>query len=186
MTIIRTLALLGLLSLSLSAQAGFGIQLGSLSPTSALDDNDNSLVLGVDYGFKFALVGIKVEAFYVDSTGRYSSQLGDLGDSFSQADINIEGMLAADVMYYPLATTFFLQAGLNYTVLNAEDLANVDEEVIDNKLGLDLGAGITLFDKLLLQAKVIYTPAAINSGAAAILEMDENLVGFMVSAGWRF
>ena len=186
MTLLRNTALTAILMCSLSSFAGFGIQAGALSPTSALDDNDNGLALGLDFSVKFAVVGLKVEAFYIDSSGKYADELGDLGDTFASAAIDIEGMVAADLMFYPLGTTFFLQAGLNYTVLDAGELQNINQEVIDNELGLDLGLGITLFDKLFLQAKLVYTPDAINGDAADALDMDENLTGFLVTAGWRF
>lgn len=183
MTHIRKALLLICLCFSLQASAGFGIQVGALSPNSALDDNDNGLMIGADLNFKFAVLGLKVEAFYIDSSGRYINQLADVVDG---ADIDIEGMIAADLMFYPLATTFFLQVGVNYTVLDAEDLFVVDEDIIDNQLGLDLGLGITVFDKLMLQAKAVYTPGLINGTAADILDMDEHLVGFVATAGWRF
>ncbi len=180
-----TLALLALF-LTSAAHAGLGIQAGALSPNSALKDNDNSLVLGIDYSAKFAVIGIKIEAFYVDSEGRYSKELGDIANHFAEATIDIKGLASADLMFYPLATTFFLQAGVNYTALDAKDLANIDSEAIDNKLGLDLGAGITLLDKLMLQAKVMYTPDALNGEAADALDLDEDLLGFMATVGWRF
>lgn len=183
----KKLFLAALILASLNASAGFGIQLGALSPNSALKDNDNSLVLGADFSVKFAVIGLKIEGFYVDSSGQYSSQLpDDIAGNFAEANVDVEGMLAADIMFYPLGTTFFLQAGVNYTALDAEDLRNVDGEVIDNELGLDLGLGITVFDKLMVQGKVMFTPDAINGGAAEVLDMDENLFGYLVTAGWRF
>lgn len=181
-----TLSVLLALMLTLSAQAGLGIQIGALSPNTALKDNDNSLMLGLDYTLKFAVLGLKIEGFYVDSEGRYSKELGNNADHFAEATINIEGLAAADLLYYPLATTFFLEAGVNYTALDASDLVNIDGDAIDNKLGVNLGAGITLFDKLLVQAKVLYTPDALNGSAADALDIKKDLFGYMATAGWRF
>ncbi len=174
------------LLLGVSAQAGLGIQAGALSPNSALKDNDNSFVFGIDYSAKLAVIGLKIEALYVDSEGRYSKELGDVANNFAEATLNIEGIASADVMFYPLGTTFFVQAGVNYTSIDAEDLVHIDGDVVDNKLGLDLGAGITLFDKLMLQAKVMYTPGALNSDAADALDLNENLLGYLATVGWRF
>lgn len=184
----RIWGILLLLSIGFGSEvyAGFGIQVGALSPTTGLDDNDNGLILGVDFALKFALFGVKAEALYVDSEGRYTNELGDIMDHFAQADIAVEGILAADLLYYPVATAFFIQAGLNYTTLDASDLENIDGDVIDNQLGLDLGVGITLFDKLLVQAKAMYTPNAINGSAADSLNLEKNLFGYMASVGWRF
>ena len=43
-----------LMFVSVATHAGFGVQLGGLSPTEALDDNDNALALGANISFKFA------------------------------------------------------------------------------------------------------------------------------------
>ena len=117
----RLLLVCFLFLVSLGAQAGFGIQAGAYSPTSGIEDNDNSVLLGVLLDFKFALFGIKLEGFYVDSSGRYEDELGS---SFGETDIDMEAILAADFLFYPTATTFFLQAGVNYISLDASDLPN--------------------------------------------------------------
>jgi hypothetical protein len=180
--ILFTLALI-----SLSAQAGFGIQAGLFSPTSGLEDNDNSLLVGANIEFKIAAIGIKIEGFYVDSTGRYVDEINDEIGIGPAADIDMELMLAADVMFYPAGTTFFLQAGFNYTSMDANDIAEIDGDIIDNELGVEAGAGILVFDKLLIQGKVLYTPNAIKGEAAEILRnLDENFFGFMLTAGWQF
>ncbi len=166
---------------SAAASAGFGIQLGAYSPTDGLDDNNNSLVAGANINFKFAFFGVKAEAFYVDSSGRYGSRIADELDG---ADIDIEAILAADFLYFPLGTTFFLQIGLNHVSLDA---SGIDIDVIDNELGYEVGAGITLLDKLLIQGKVMYTPDAVKSGVRDTLDgLDDNLVGYMVTIGWQF
>ena len=166
---------------TLAAQAGFGIQVGAYSPTDGLEDNDNSILLGANLQFKFATFGIKAEAFYVDSSGRYENALGD---SFGASTVDLEAILAVDFMFYPLGTTFFLQAGVNHVTLDAEGL---DVDVIDNELGISVGAGFTLLDKLMIQGKVMYTPDAIEDGAVSTLRnLDNNLLGFMITAGWQF
>lgn len=160
----------------------FGIQAGAFSPTKALDDNDNGIVAGAHLKFKFATFGIKAEGFYVDSSGRYADTLGE---EFGSADIDVESILAADFMFYPMGMGFFLQGGVHK--LNI-DVDNFDADVIDNDLGYQLGAGITLFDKLMIQGKIMYTPDVVKSDVAETLEGldDENLVGYMVTVGWNF
>jgi len=176
------LAFLVLITTTLTAQAGgFGVAVGAYSPNSGLEDNDNAVMLGVDYAAKFALFGIKVEGWYVDSSGNYASVLGE---EFGEATVDLELVLAADLMFYPFGTLFYLQAGVNYVSLDA---GNIDVDAIDNELGLDLGLGITLFDKLHLQGKMMYTPDAIGDDAADTYDnLDNNLFGYMVSVGWRF
>ena len=167
--------------LACSVQAGFGIQAGAFSPTSGLDDNDNTVLFGGHFKAKLATFGIKGELFFLDSSGRYGSRLGD---EFGGASIDIENIAAVDLMFYPLGTTFFLQVGVNYTNL---DITDVDSGAIENELGIEGGAGITLFDKLLVQGKVMYTPNAIKSDVAdSLRDLDENLFGFMVTVGWEF
>lgn len=164
-----------------AATAGFGVQLGAYSPTDGLDDNDNSLLVGANINFKFAFFGVKAEAFYVDSSGRYGSRLAD---ALGPADIDIEAILAADFLYYPLGSTFFLQVGLNHVTLDA---SGIDFDVIDNELGYELGAGVTLLDKVMIQGKVMYTPDAVKSGVRdTLVGLDDNLVGYMVTVGWQF
>ena len=180
----RALSTLSLLALCVSVQAGFGIQVGAFSPTSGLDDNDNSILLGANIMFKVATFGIKIEGFYVDSSGRYANELGD---EFGVANIDAEAILAADFLFYPLGTTFFLQVGVNYVSLDANEILNLDSDIIDNQLGLEGGLGITLFDKFLVQGKLMYTPNAIQSDVGNTLkDLDDNLFGFMVSVGWQF
>ena len=180
----RLFTLLLLISLSATAQAGFGVQLGAFSPTTGLEDNDNSLLFGAHFKYRFTLLAIKVEGFYVDSSGSYQDLVGE---EFSETDIDINSMFAVDLLFYPLGTTFFVQGGLNYTTLDAEDVLSLDEDAIDNELGLDLGLGITLFDKLMVQGKVMYTPNALNGNVAdALKNADENLFGFLVTVGWQF
>lgn len=180
-------AIAGLLLCLLSAPifAGpieFGIQAGAYSPTKSLDNNDNGLVAGAHLKFKIAMVGVKIEAFLVDSSGDYADVLGD---EFGQAAIDINNIVAADVMFYPVGALFFLQAGVHYVNLDSD---GIDQDVIDNELGLDLGLGITLFDKLMVQGKVMYTPDAVESDAVDTLQNldDENLMGYMVTVGWNF
>jgi len=164
------------------AQAsGFGVQLGAFSPTDGLNDNDNSVLFGAHFKFKLAFFALKLEGFYVDSSGDYPF----LDDEFNaEATIDIESMFALDFMFYPLGTTLFVQAGVNYTSL---DTKNIDFDAVDNELGADLGLGITLFDKLMIQGKIVYTPNALKGSAADVLgDLDENLLGDMVSVGWNF
>ena len=165
-----------------SAHAGgFGVGVGAYSPNSGLEDNDNAVMFGINYGMKFAVLGIKLEGWLVDSSGDYASVLGS---EFGQAEIDIERILAADIEYYPLGTTFYLQFGVNHVSLDAK---NVDFDAIDNELGLDLGIGATIFDKLLVQAKIMYTPDAIADDAKETLEnLDDNLLGYMATVTWRF
>lgn len=177
---------LALLLISMTASAGFGIQAGLFSPTSGLEDNDNSFLIGANIEFKVASIGIKLEGFYVDSSGRYVDAIDDIGFG-AAANIDMELMLAADVMFYPVGTTFFLQAGVNWISMDASDITEVDADIIDNELGIEAGAGILIFDKLLIQGKAMYTPNAIKGEAIEILEdLDENFFGFMVTAGWQF
>ena len=180
----KKLLLIGLLIQCTGLIAGFGLQVGGYSPTDGLDDN-NGVLIGANIEFKIAMIGVKIEGFYVDSSGRYAS---NLGEEFGAADIEMEALLAADLMFYPLGTTFFLQAGVNYASLNASDIPELElDKIIDNELGVEAGLGILLFDKLLVQGKVMFTPDAIDTSAAeAIDDLDENLLGFMVSAGWQF
>ena len=190
----RKLGFAGLLVLMCSAvYADFGIQVGAFSPDSGLEDNDNAMMIGAHIEFKLAMVGIKFEGFYVDSSGRYTDALADAIEDEtdvgfgSAADIDIEAILAADVMFYPFGTTFFLQLGVNWTALDAGDVLEIDTDVIDNQLGIEGGLGILLFDKLMLQAKVMYTPDAIQDEVVESLEnLDSNLLGYMVSVGWQF
>ncbi len=175
----RILALHLFLLTAITAQAGFGVTVGSYSPS--LDENDNSVLIGVDFSKKLTVFGIKLEGFYVDSSGRYDDLLGT---NFAQANVDIEAIFAADLMYYPLATTFFVQGGVNYVSLDVE---SIDFDAVDNQLGLELGLGITLFDKLIVQGKYLYTPDAIDSSAADTYNnLEDNLAGFLVSVGWRF
>jgi hypothetical protein len=160
----------------------FGIQAGALSPTSSLDNNDNGLVAGAHLKFKIAVVGVKIEAFFVDSSGDYADVLGE---EFGQTNIDINNIVAADVMWYPVGLLFFIQGGVHYINMDSD---GIDQEVIDNELGLNLGLGVTLFDKLMIQGKVMYTPDAVQSDVLDSLQNldDENLVGYMVTVGWNF
>ena len=164
---------------------GFGVSLGTYSPNSGLEDNDNSILLGVDYTKKFTIIAIKIEAFYVDSSGTYADILGE---EFGSVDIDLESILAVDLLWYPVATTFFVQGGLNYTNLDAGNIEELDDlKITDGGIGLELGLGITLFDKLTVQGKILYTPGAIDGEAADLFDdLDENLMGYMASVGWRF
>lgn len=171
--------------LSTSVFAGpieFGIQAGAYSPTKSLDNNDNGLIAGAHIKFKIAMVAVKVEAFFVDSSGEYADILGD---EFSETSIDIDNIVAADLMFYPVGALFFLQAGVHYVNLDSD---GIDQDVIDNELGLDVGLGITLFDKLMIQGKIMYTPDAVESDALDTLSNldDENLMGYMVTVGWNF
>ena len=160
----------------------FGIQAGAFSPTKSLDNNDNGLALGANLQFKFAFIGVKVEGFFIDSSGRYADEIGD---EFGQADLDINSIIAADVMFYPIASTFFIQAGLHYINLDEDGF---DSEVLDNETGLDLGVGFTFFDKLQIQGKIMYTPDAIKDDAEGTIRGldDADLVGFLVTVGWNF
>lgn len=183
MRVAISLLLLSLLSAPLFAgPIEFGVQAGAFSPTSSLDNNDNGLVAGAHLKFKIAMVGVKVEAFFVDSSGDYADVLGD---EFGSANIDIDNIVAADVMFYPAGALFFLQGGVHYINMDSD---GIDQEVIDNELGLNLGLGVTLFDKLMIQGKVMYTPDAIQSDALDSLREldDENLMGYMVTVGWNF
>lgn len=180
----KKIALFTMIFSTMSALAGFGIQVGGFSPTKGIDDNDNSVLLGANLQFKLALIGIKIEGFYVDSSGRYENRLGE---SFGASTIDTEAILAADVMFYPVGTTFFLQGGVNYTSIDADELRNIDVDTVDNELGVELGLGVSLLDKLMLQGKIMYTPDAFTEDAVASLEgLDENLLGYMVTVGWQF
>jgi len=177
--------ILGLVWLACSfgfAGINFGIQGGAFSPTKSLDNNDNGVVFGANLQFKFAVVGLKIEGFFVDSSGRYADELGD---EFSRADLDIENILAVDLMFYPLGTTFFIQAGVHYLNIDEDGF---DSEVLDNELGLDLGVGFTFFDKLQIQGKIMYTPDAIKDDATSTVEGldDADLVGYLVTVGWQF
>lgn len=169
--------------LGTSAQAGlkFGLQVGVYSPTTGIEDADNGILLGGDLWFKFVVIGVKVEAFYVDSSGR----LEELGSGFTEANLDVKSMLCADIMWFPFGTTVFAQGGVNLTNF---EVSNIDQEVIDNEMGLELGAGVSLFDKLLIQGKILYTPNAIQDDALSTIEGldDENVRGYMVSVGWHF
>lgn len=180
--LILALALACIASTSAFAGLNFGIQAGAFSPTRSLENNDNGLLLGANLQFKIAFVGVKIEGFVVDSSGRYADQIGD---EFSRADLDIENILAADLMFYPIASTFFIQAGVHYINID-EDGFNSD--VLDNGLGLDLGLGFTFFDKLQIQGKVMYTPDAVKDDAVdTIKDLDDaDLLGYMVTVGWMF
>ncbi len=172
------------LMLSTLAQAGFGVAAGIYSPNTGLEDNDNGVLLGLNFEAKLALFGLKLEGFYIDSSGRYASELGE---EFGEANIDIEAILAADFMFYPVGTTFFLQAGVNYISMNAKELTDFDYDVVKNELGLEGGLGVKLFDKLMVQGKIMYTPDAIESDVADTLaDLDEDLMGYMVSVSWQF
>ena len=181
----RTLMVLGTIWLMCGlgfSGISFGIQAGAFSPTKSLDNNDNGIALGANLQFKFAVVGLKIEGFFVDSSGRYADELGE---EFSRADLDIENILAADLMFYPVASTFFIQAGVHYLNIDEDGF---DSEVLDNELGLDLGVGFTFFDKLQIQGKIMYTPDAIKDDAVDTVEGldDADLVGYMVTVGWNF
>ncbi|MDJ0841569.1 MAG: hypothetical protein QNK37_33990 [Acidobacteriota bacterium] len=164
---------------------GFGVSLGTYSPNTGLDDNDNSIVVGLDYTKKFLAFGIKIEGLYVDSSGNYTDILGE---EFGEVDIDINSILAVDFLWYPIGTTFFTQIGLNYTNVDSSNLDELDDlKITDNGIGLEIGAGITLFDKLSLQGKILYTPDAVDGNASDLFDnLDENLMGYMASLGWRF
>lgn len=178
--VISTLALVA----ATTAHAGirFGLQAGAYSPTKGIDDADNGLVVGGDIWFKFAVVGAKVEAFYVDSSGRLEDELGD---GFGEAQISVKNIFAADFMWFPLSTTFFLQGGVN---LVNYDVDEIDRDVIDNELGVEVGLGASLFDKLLVQGKIMYTPNAVDDTAVETISgLDSSDVrGYMVTVGWHF
>lgn len=169
---------------AITSQAGlrFGLQAGAYSPTDGIDDSDNGIVLGGDLWFKFAVVGVKVEAFYVDSSGRLEDELGS---SFGEAQIDVKNMFAADFMWFPVATTFFVQGGVNLVNYEVDEIT---QDVIDNELGYELGAGLSLFDKLLIQGKVLYTPGAFHGSAVDTIEglSDEDVTGYLVTVGWHF
>jgi len=171
-----------LLALPLTAGVELGLQAGAFSPTKGIEDGDNGLLLGLDLWFKLAFVGFKVEGFYVDSSGRLQEELGD---GFTEAELEISNIFAVDFLYFPFATTLFLQVGANYTNLDVDGLSR---EVIRNQYGLDLGLGISLADKLLLQAKILYTPNAIEEDAMSTIRGldDEDLRGYLVTVGWHF
>ncbi len=170
--------------LASSAQAGlrFGIQAGAYSPTKGIEDNDNGLIIGGDIWFKFTVVGLKIEGFYVDSSGALEDQLGS---SFGEAQIDVDSMFNADFMWFPIGTTFFAQGGVN---LINYDVHDIDQEVLDNELGFEIGAGLSLFDKLLVQGKILYTPNAVKDGAVETIEGldDSDIQGYMVTVGWHF
>jgi len=181
----KKICLMGLLLIfSGFAQAGFGAAVGIYSPNTGIEDNDNGLLLGLNYEAKFALFGLKLEGFYLDSSGRYASKLGE---EFGEANIDIEAILAADFMFYPLGTTFFLQGGVNYISMNAKELTDLDYDVVKNELGIEGGLGVKIFDKLMVQGKIMYTPDAIESEVADTLDnLDEDILGYMVSVSWQF
>ncbi|MCB1051468.1 MAG: hypothetical protein H6510_10755 [Acidobacteria bacterium] len=170
------------LSAPMFAGLELGLQAGAFSPTKGIEDNDNGLVLGVDLWFKFTFIGAKIEGFYVDSSGRLEDELGD---GFGEANLDISNIFAVDFMYFPVASTFFLQVGANYTNLDVKD---VNRDVIENEWGLDLGLGVSLFDKLMIQGKIMYTPNAIKDSAVdTISGLDSSdLTGYMVTVGYHF
>ena len=160
----------------------FGLQAGVYSPTKGIDDGDNGIVLGGDLRFKFTVVGFKIEAFYVDSSGRLEDELGS---GFGEAEISVKNMFNADFMWFPLGTTFFAQAGVN---LVNYDVDEINQDVIDNELGIEFGLGASVFDKLLVLGKILYTPNAIEDDAVdTITGLDSSDVrGYMVTIGWHF
>ena len=177
----KKVLLLCLFAYSVSALAGFGVQAGAISSNKGLDDNDNGLLIGANLKFKLLFFAVKIEGFYADSSGRYANQLGS---SFGEADIDIEAMFAADIMFYPVGGLFFVQFGVNHISL---DVKNIDFDAVDNELGLEAGLGVTVFDKLMVQGKILYTPNALKEDAVNTLEgLDENIFGYMVTVGWQF
>jgi len=180
----RIILVLGLLAIAATAQAGlkFGLQAGAYSPTSGIEDNDNGLIFGADIWFKFTVIGIKLEAYHVDTSGRLEDELGD---GFGETHLNVDNLVSLDAMYFPIGTTFFIQGGLNHINLDVND---VDRDILDNSTGIELGAGISLVDKLLIQAKIIYTPDAFEQDAVdTIIGLDDtDAQGYMVSVGWHF
>lgn len=181
----RIVLLAFMLSMGAAVQAGgFGVGIGAWSANSGLDDNDNAVMFGAEYSFKILTLGVKLEGWFVDSSGEYASILGE---DFAAAEIETNTIFAADLMWYPVGFLVYFQAGVNYTSLDASNLDDVDFDAIDNQLGLDLGLGFTLFDKLHVQGKIMYTPDALTSDVTDIYDnLDENLFGYMVTAVWRF
>lgn len=176
----------GILLLCLTGPAfcglSFGIQSGVYSPTKGIEDDDNGIMLGGDLWFKFAVVGVKVEGFYVDTSGRLEDELGQ---GFGEATIDVSSMFSADLMYFPIGTIFFVQGGVNVINMEVDD---IDQEVIDNEMGGELGLGVSLFEKLLIQGKIMYTPDALHEDAVDTIRGldDENLRGYMVTVGYHF
>lgn len=167
-------------------QAGgltFGVLGGMYSPNKGLDDNDNGLAFGGNIQFKFTAVAVKLEGLIIDSSGRYNDILGE--DRFGGTDIEVDNILSADLMFYPLGTTFFVQVGLNRTNMDKD---NIELEIVDNETGFEVGAGAMFFDKLSLQGKIIYTPDALESSAVDTLDNldDTDLMSFLVTVGWHF
>ncbi|CAM2068251.1 Outer membrane beta-barrel protein [Sulfidibacter corallicola] len=167
---------------ALAGGLDFGVMAGAYSPTDGLDDNDNGVAFGANIQFKFAVIGVKLEGFIIDSSGRYADALGA---EFGEAQIDVENILSADLMYFPLGTTFYLQAGLNRINLEKD---NIDLEIVDNETGFEVGAGAIFFDKLTVQGKVLYTPDAIEETALDTLDNlnDKDLMSFLVAVGWQF
>ena len=180
--IVITALLICLCAAPLSAGLEFGIQVGAYSPTSGLEDNDNGIMLGADIWFKFAFFGIKAEGFYVDSSGQYTPS--GLGDDFSGIQLEVDNIFSLDLMYFPVGGLFFLQGGLNHTNFDGDTL---DELTQDNKLGYEVGLGVSLFEKLMVQGKLMYTPGAFEGNALDSFDsLDSDVQGYMVSVAWHF
>ncbi|PIE02430.1 MAG: hypothetical protein CSA81_07130 [Acidobacteria bacterium] len=181
----KTLLFLGLVILSMQASAGlrFGLQAGAMSPTKGFESNERSLALGADLWFKLPFMGVKVEGFYLDSDGDIEERFND--EVLVEGRLNINSMFAADAMFYPMGGLFYLQAGVNLIDVDVQD---IDRDVIDNKLGVEVGAGVNLLDKLFVQGKILYTPNALEEDAVDTLTGldDKDMVGYLVSIGWHF
>lgn len=177
------LTVLTLISIQTMAGFRFGLQAGALSPSKGFESNERSLAIGADLWFKLPFLGIKVEGFYLDSDGKLESNFN--GDVQVAGRLSMKSMFSADAMFYPMGGLFFLQGGVN--IINV-DVQDIDQDVIDNKLGVEVGAGITLMDKLFVQGKILYTHNALKSEAVdTIIGLDdEDMVGYLVSVGWHF
>ena len=181
----RIILILAFIFLSLHSVAGlrFGLQAGTMSPSKGFESNERSLALGGDIWFKLPFIGIKVEGFYLDSDGKIEQMFND--EVLVSGRLSIKSMLAADVMFYPMGGLFFLQGGLN--LINV-DVHDIDQQVLDNNLGVEVGGGVNLMDKLFIQGKILYTPNALKQDAVDTLAgLDStDMVGYLVSIGWHF
>jgi hypothetical protein len=174
-----------MLGMFLPAQAGlhFGIQAGLVSPTRGLEDASNSATFGLDLWFKLPFIGVKAEAFWVDVNGEVTEYLDS--ELLGTGVVTFKNMISADVMFFPLGGLVFLQAGLHKIDVDVEDL---EGDLLDNSFGGQLGVGVTLMDKLMIQGKILYTPNALQEDAVdQILGLDdEDMLGYLVTVGWHF
>jgi len=175
--------LVTILACHVSAGLRFGLQVGAMAPTKGFENNERSLAIGADVWFKLPFMGIKVEGFYLDSDGEIEQMFSD--EVFLQGRLSIKSMLAADAMFYPMGGLFFLQAGVNLIDVKVK---GIEQGIIDNELGVEVGAGVNLMDKLLLQGKILYTPNALKDDAVDTITGldDSDMVGYLVTVGWHF